>query len=603
MSSTPSIPLDAVLQLVPLLQRRRDEMARPTGGARLAQPADVTGIEDLDRVAAAERLRDVTGRIRALEAEQQALVAHWGDLHAPGPDADLSGNKDRVSGERFLPAGPAGMRVSEFAAPTLGALLGLGSWAAGSMIDDALLQRHRHPRLAELVRAGKVPVWAARRVVSATARAEVTDEDALAVDAATAADFARLPFPRAEALLTAALLRAPSSTLVAQQRAAQERKYAKACRSNDAGMKVFIAQLTAAGVARVDAMVTHLADRLAAMGDTRPVDVRRAAAFLLLADPAQACLLLAGHAAPDLIPDNHTDETPSDGEAAPGRFAPSDASHLDDTPVADADEDPATGTWERPTGPGAYGSWEFREDRAWPFTFPRRLDLSDDLPDDPTQEPGTAFVIAAAQAVGHALHDLGTRLGGTLWDRLRPRSVLYLHGWHQPPDHTDADHPGSPVGDLIRVEGAHGPLLADTIRDWLGHARVEVRPVIDTTTHLSADAYEVPPHIREVVRLRHPFEEFPHGRQASASCDQDHLRTFDHRPPVPPGQSGTENLQPLGRRHHRTKTHSTWQVHPLTLDDGLRIGALWRAPTGHWFRVDHLGTHDLGRPVDLERPA
>jgi hypothetical protein len=98
------------------------------------------------------------------------------------------------------------------------------------------------------------------------------------------------------------------------------------------------------------------------------------------------------------------------------------------------------------------------------------------------------------------------------------------------------------------------------------------------------------------VRLRHPFEQFPHGTQASPTCELDHLRRF--KVAGPPGQSNTGNLQPLGRRHHRTKTHSKWQVHALNQDPGLRIGSLWRAPTGHWFLVDHLGTHDLGRPVD-----
>ena len=41
------------------------------------------------------------------------------------------------------------------------------------MIDDALDLRHRHPRLDALVEAGKVPVWQARRVATATTRASV----------------------------------------------------------------------------------------------------------------------------------------------------------------------------------------------------------------------------------------------------------------------------------------------------------------------------------------------------------------------------------------------------------------------------------------------
>ncbi len=533
----------------------------PLPSRPLAVPADVTGIEDLDRVATAERLREVTGRLRALEAEQLALTAHWADLHAPAADQELDGTKDQVTGERFLPAGPSGMLVSEFAATTVGAVIGVGSWAAGSLIDDALSLRHRHPVLDRLVRSGRVPVWQARRVATAAARAGLSDEDAREVDRQTARDFARLPFPRAIKVLEAALLRAPSSTAAAQQREAAQRSYVRAYRSNDAGMKVLVTQMGAAGIIRLEAMVTLIADRLLARGDTRPVDVRRAAALLLLANPAAACLLLAGHEA-----------EPQPAPAGAATFTPSDTSHLDDSPP-EADE---------PGEPGAFGSWEVREDRAWPFTFPRQVDLA-----RPEGEGEVSGVVAAALAVGDALRDLGGRLGPRLWDRLRPRSVIYLHGWH-------GGDGQAPVGDVLRGQGIDDPLLADVVREWVAHDRVEVRPVLDTTTHLAADAYEVPPPIREQVRLLHPFEEFPHGRQASATCDLDHLDPY--RPGGPPGQSSTANLSPLGRRHHRTKTHSAWAVHPVVDAPGDRIGALWRAPTGHWFRVDHLGTFDLGRP-------
>ena len=577
----------------PVVVRLVGRPGKPAGAVRphegrLAQPANVAGIDELDAAGTADRMRDLTGHIRALEAERFALVAHWADLHTAGPEVELSGGKDVSTGERFLPAGP-GMAVSEFAATTLGALIGVGSWAAGSMVDDALNLRHRHPRLDELVTAGKVPVWQARRVATAAAKAELSDDDSRAVDAATAADFARLPFDRAMKVLDAALLRAPSSTLAEQQRRAQEKRFARAYRSNDAGMKTFLVQASAADIARMDAMLTHLADRLRAMGDTRPVDVRRTVAFVMLADPASACLLLAGYAAPDTITDDRSDaddDTTEDVEGAASTFVASDASHLDNT-EPEADE-PGPGTPEQPNGPGAYGSWEFREDRAWPFTFGRQLDMV--CPDD--TEQGTSFVIAAARAVGEALHDLGSTLGSKLWDRLRPRAVLYLHGWHDPGEAGGQ----TPIGDLVRAEGVDGPVLADTVREWLRHDRVKVVPVVDTRDYLAADAYEVPAHIRESVRLRHPFEQFPHGTQRSATCDLDHLCTYCVG--GPPGQSSTGNLQPLGRRHHRTKTHSSWQVHALNQGEGLRVGSMWRAPTGHWFLVDHLGTHDLGRPVD-----
>src|SRR5690349_15602718 len=128
-----SLPPPVVLRLVSRPGKPAG-VVRPHEG-RLAQPANLAGIEDLDADAAAERLRDVTGQIRALEAERLAVTAHWADLHSAPPTAELDLGKDAVTGERFLPAGP-GVAVSEFAATTLGALIGVGSSAAGSLIDD-----------------------------------------------------------------------------------------------------------------------------------------------------------------------------------------------------------------------------------------------------------------------------------------------------------------------------------------------------------------------------------------------------------------------------------------------------------------------------------
>jgi hypothetical protein len=57
-----------------------------------------------------------------------------------------------------------------------------------------------------------------------------------------------------------------------------------------------------------------------------------------------------------------------------------------------------------------------------------------------------------------------------------------------------------------------------------------------------------------------------------------------------PGQTRPDSLVPLGRYHHRLKTHAGWsyqQTSPAVF--------YWRSPHGHWVRVDRYGSHYLGK--------
>jgi hypothetical protein len=66
----------------------------------------------------------------------------------------------------------------------------------------------------------------------------------------------------------------------------------------------------------------------------------------------------------------------------------------------------------------------------------------------------------------------------------------------------------------------------------------------------------------------------------------DHPRPFD--PHGPPGQTGDHNAAPLGRRHHRAKTHLAYQCRQLSLGRYL-----WSSPHGLQRLVDATGTHEL----------
>ncbi len=170
-------------------------------------------------------------------------------------------------------------------------------------------------------------------------------------------------------------------------------------------------------------------------------------------------------------------------------------------------------------------------------------------------------------------------------DDLAPPATLYVHVSHE----AFAGSSG-----VARVEDV-GPVTLEQAVDWLRHHRVVVRPVIDLNASPVADAYEVSPLVRETVELRHPVEVFPFGTLSSRRADKDHTRRY--RPPRtggPPGQTTPDNLGPLGRYHHRLKTHGGWtclQPTPGTF--------YWRTPHGHWTRVDRNGTRHLAGPPSL----
>jgi hypothetical protein len=137
---------------------------------------------------------------------------------------------------------------------------------------------------------------------------------------------------------------------------------------------------------------------------------------------------------------------------------------------------------------------------------------------------------------------------------------------------------------VMRVE-EHGPMIADQLRELIGHDQVILKPVIDLNDHISVDAYEIPERIRERVKLIYPVEQFVYGTVVTTMrTDLDHVEAYD--PTGPPGQTSTSNLAPLGRFSHRLKTHGDWAVRRL--DEGA---SEWVSPHGFKFRVDHTGTH------------
>jgi len=164
--------------------------------------------------------------------------------------------------------------------------------------------------------------------------------------------------------------------------------------------------------------------------------------------------------------------------------------------------------------------------------------------------------------------------------------VLYIHC-------SEEAVRGIPGTGVARVDDpvAGGPIGIDQLRQWLRNHRITVKPVLDPTGIEPVDEYTIPVRHREALRLVVPYEAFPYGTLSTRQADGDHSRAYVPMDEGgPPGQTGLHNLGPLGRRHHLAKTFDGFTVHQIA--PGLYY---WRTPVGYWYRVDHHGTHPLGR--------
>ena len=103
---------------------------------------------------------------QAAAFEQLELALEWALLH-PCPAGDLPAHwgAETLHTEDVQPlAGPGAPWVGEFAPVDLAAALRISHRTARQLIGDALELAYRLPRLWDLARAGRVPVWRARQV-------------------------------------------------------------------------------------------------------------------------------------------------------------------------------------------------------------------------------------------------------------------------------------------------------------------------------------------------------------------------------------------------------------------------------------------------------
>ncbi len=159
---------------------------------------------------------------------------------------------------------------------------------------------------------------------------------------------------------------------------------------------------------------------------------------------------------------------------------------------------------------------------------------------------------------------------------LAPKAVLYVH-LHE------AAIAGA--GGIARVEGL-GPCTLTGLQSLLARTQLTIKPVLDLSDRVRTTAYEHPETLKERVHLVSGGDYWPYATSTSRNVDYDHPVPYDDT--GPPGQTGTHNSGPLGRRHHRYKTHAGYRSRQC--GQGRYV---WLTPHGLGFVVDHRGTRRI----------
>src|SRR3954447_21602964 len=250
----------------------------------------LTATEVIDGVRAAQR-KEHEGAV-----EQLQFAVRWALIH-PCRDEFPAGWEDDhgifTAGAATAPlAGAGAPLVDEFAPASFAAALGISLEAARQRMADALELVYRLPRLWELVEAGVVPVWRARAISRET-------QD-LSVEAVAFADRLICATPSKMGLVDAARLVQEARLYFDPDRAVADEEEELARRGvwlrhrgNPATTDV-VMTLDTPDALLLDQTVSRIAGELRSLGDTEPVDVRRARAVGILAGTQYALDLMSG---------------------------------------------------------------------------------------------------------------------------------------------------------------------------------------------------------------------------------------------------------------------------------------------------------------------
>jgi len=242
-------------------------------------------------------------RARA-DVELLMAAAEWAELH-PAPAGSVDGyagwGEDHLFDEGLTPlAGPGAPLVAEFAPCELAAVLGWTTLAAKQLMADAVELKHRLPRLWDLVGDLTVPVALARHVAQHTT--DLCPDAAREADKLICTEPMRVSRVQVERLVDQVRLYFDPDRAVAEEQAALAARRVELRPGRTPATTEIQMSLDTLHAQAFDKTVADVAEALRRLGDCDDLDVRRARAVGVLADPQSALDLLTDGAVPSRRP-------------------------------------------------------------------------------------------------------------------------------------------------------------------------------------------------------------------------------------------------------------------------------------------------------------
>ena len=261
-------------------------------------------LRDLSPAEALDAAQELMVAKQRIAADELLLAAHVGDLYAERTTPAASGVLSLDSERLVAHAGPGAPTVSEYAATELAASLSCTPTRAAELIGDALELRHRLPRLWARVlgelfteedgttrRRRPVEAWRARAVAAETK--QLPAHVAAWVDRML--DSQRIPNAVAPQLVDEALRRLDPEAHALREKVKLDGRGVWVDHDSRQGLTRRVGMVLDAPDAKVlDDTLDDLATVEAALGDTAPLQIRRAKAVGILLDPQLALDLLSG---------------------------------------------------------------------------------------------------------------------------------------------------------------------------------------------------------------------------------------------------------------------------------------------------------------------
>ncbi|WP_027863269.1 HNH endonuclease signature motif containing protein [Marmoricola sp. URHB0036] len=249
----------------------------------------LTATEVIDGVRAAQR-KEHEGAV-----EQLQFAVRWALIH-PCRDEYPAGWEDDHGIFATTPtaplAGAGAPLVDEFAPASFAAALGISLEAAKQRIADALELVYRLPRLWELVEAGVVPVWRARLISRETH--DLSPEAVAFADRLISATPSKIGLVDAARLVQEARLYFDPDRAVADEEEELARRGVWIRHRGNPATTDVVMTLDTPDALLFDQTVGRIAGELRSLGDSDQLDVRRARAVGILADPQYALDLMSG---------------------------------------------------------------------------------------------------------------------------------------------------------------------------------------------------------------------------------------------------------------------------------------------------------------------